>query len=169
MSICGGGWRSFGPSQAQIQETVMLRNTVAAVELHESKTWSKELAVFSAAFRLSLNELSILLDALTRCDGALGPGPGPHRWTTKSLTSFPLYRTILLWIHLYLVNCRKERSLPLVLALDNITQPPPLDHGHYSTQRRFSRRETFAQIGGFSSSFFFISLFFSSYFFHMGR
>lgn len=50
---------------------------------------------------------------------------------------------LLLWIYLYPILCRKERSLPLVSALDNIPQPSPLDQRHYSTQRCLSRRKIF--------------------------
>lgn len=184
ISICGGGWRSFDPSQAQIQEIVRLRITAAAVELHESKTWAKRLAVYSAAFFLSMNGLSILPDALTRWDGPLGP----VRWTTKSLTSLHLYRTLLLWIHLYPVHCRKEQSLPLVLELDNIPQKSPLDHGLQRNdasqggkllQRKFlvadKPTEVFlcitldAQQSSNRGVLFFFSLLFSSFFFHIGR
>lgn len=52
---------------------------------------------------------------------------------------------LLLWIHLYPILCRKERSLPLVSALDNIPQPSPLDQRHYSTQRCLSRRKIFVK------------------------
>ena len=58
-------------------------------------------AVFSAAFFLSVNGLSILPDALTRLDGPLGPTA----------------------LDLFVPHTRKERSLPLVSALEGFRNP----------------------------------------------